>query len=230
MAGELEMSIGRRHLRRGLAAVGLTVFTLHLLVFVFDRFDLFGETLVRRLGNLGAENTFPTWLAAVLLLAVAVLCWAVGRAAPEDSRYWYVLAVGVGLMSIDEVSSFHEALTGPVRRLVGMEGIFYYAWIVPAIIVVLVALALFWKFLFRLPPGLRNQLFVAAGVFVLGAVGFEMAEGIVTSGGGRDSVLFNVLVTVEEMLELLAMAIALDALVAHLARQSATLTVQFTDP
>lgn len=63
--------------------MGLTVFTLHLLVFVFDRFDLFGETLVRRLGNLGAENTFPTWLAAVLLLAVALLCWTVGRAAPE---------------------------------------------------------------------------------------------------------------------------------------------------
>ena len=229
MASDSHLNISRRRFRRRIVWVAAALLAMHAFVYVFDRYDVFGETLLRRLGNVSTENTFPTWLAAVLLLTTALMCWVVGHVAKADRFYWNGLGVVLILLSVDEVASFHEAAAGPLRRLLDLDGGLYYAWVIPAVVLVVSAVIVFWRFLFRLPPSLRNQLMLASALYVVGAVGFEILEGVLSTDDQRDSFGFFALVTVEEFLEMAGAALAIDALLGYLAARGGRLAVAFVD-
>jgi hypothetical protein len=114
--------------------------------------------------------------------------------------YWSVLTLTFVALSIDEASSVHEMVMAVLSRTWHTGGLLKYAWVIPALVLVpLFALASV-PFLLRLPRRIA-ALFVAAGaVFVTGALGFELLEGL-TDGRG---VTFVVLYLVEESLEIAA--------------------------
>lgn len=133
----IPLSIDRRVISRSLLAMVAAVVIVHVFVGVTDDLDLVGESLWRRLSNLDVENSVPTWLTAVLLLASALLSGLAGRVESLDDgdqvRYWWILAAGMLVLSVDEVASFHEVLAGPLRRALDLDGLFYYGWVVPAL-------------------------------------------------------------------------------------------------
>ena len=215
-------------MRRGLSAVVGLVLLIHLYIGVTDSANLFGESLWRRLANLDSETSFPTWLTSMLLLMSAVLCWLESRLDTTNMRKrWRLLAVGFVVLSIDEVAALHEMTAGPLRRLLDVGGPFFYAWVIPALAIVVVAAAYFYPILPPLPRSTRFRILLAGGLYVMGAVGMEMVSGVLTDDGQRDSWTFYATATVEEIMEIGGVFLFVDTLILRLAERTSFLRIAF---
>lgn len=183
---------------------------------------LVGTTVPGRISvlDLGAEQSVGTWVSSALHASAAVLAAVAALLARRVhggrwERSWWLLAAVFAVMSVDEVAAVHDRLLGPVRAALGTTGVFYYAWVIPALALGAVFLLLQIRFLVSLDRSTRLGLLGAGALFVAGAAGMEMAEGWLASVGRRDSLLFDVLVTVEEVAEIGALSLAVCVLLRH---------------
>jgi hypothetical protein len=184
--------------------------------------------------NLDGENNLPAFYAVFLLLVASALllatAWLERARGGADARYWAVLGAGFLLMSVDEACSLHEALIPPMRQLLGAGrlGIFYYAWVVPALVFVALAGVYFLQFVRRLPPATRHACLLAAALYLGGALGVELLEGRHRELHGGDP-MYNVYVTVEEALEYAGLVVLIHGLLRHLAAHHGELRVGFAN-
>lgn len=170
------------------------------------------ETAVGLL-SLSFEGNLPTWYASSLLLLCALLLAAIAtdvaaRGGPYR-RHWWGLAGGFAFMSIDEAVQLHEHAGGHL----GLGGVLYFDWVVPAAIVVALVGATYLGFLRALPPRRRRWFVVAGAIYVGGAVGAELPLGWWTERAGTDSAGYVIIDWVEETLELTGASVFLLALV-----------------
>jgi hypothetical protein len=155
-----------------------------------------------------AERNIPTFFSSCLLLSSALLFLVITlierSRATRYVKYWMTLSCGFLLMAIDEVVSLHEQLAIPIRNLLGniKLGIFYYAWVIPGIILVLVLSVFFWKFLAHLSKKMRRDLLTAAAIYLSGCIGFEMIGGYYAEIHGSHNLIYSALSTIEESLEM----------------------------
>jgi len=184
--------------------------------------------------NMNEETSVPTWFATILLLASSGLLWMTGtiKALAKDvfARYWKVLAVIFLVLSIDEGSSIHEILSVLVGTALGIqEGIFYYAWVIPVLFLLIVLGFWFFKFWQNLSLSIRWLVFWAGLLYIGGALGIEMLGSYyVTKLGGYDFNYF-LLVAVEEGLEKLGLIVFIYALIKYLARLKGKAWIGFQD-
>lgn len=175
-----------------------------------------------RLFDLGQEANIPTFFSALLLLAASSLLTIIAAAkrqsGAEFAKHWVVLAVGFFFLALDESAQIHELLIRPMRDLLGRysEGIFYFAWVVPGIgIVAILAFAFFrfWRSLDR-----ATMIYFAVGglLYIGGTVGIEMVDGLVAAKHGKDNLLYNMLVVVEEGMEMSGVIVFITGLLHHL--------------
>jgi hypothetical protein len=194
--------------------------------------------------NVSEERNLPTAF-AVMLLAIATLLLAAvflmeSRRGGEMLRYWVVLTCGFLWMTADEAMSFHERVMRPMRRLLGNEdlGLFYYAWVVPALALVAVLGAFFAKFLLRLPSPTGRRFLIAGTLFLSGAIGLELFGGrfdekygvneLMAAGEtGLIMIQYSALATVEESLEMAGIIFFIWSLLWYLANEDAELIVRF---
>lgn len=196
------------------AALTLAGVASDLSRFFFHRETAFGLV---RLFDLDGEGNVPAWYASITLLAAAVLLFAVSRLCPLDQvRKWKLLACIFVIASIDEVAQFHESAGMIVNRYVRFGGVFYFAWLVIAIPLLLVVAYMFVPFLFRLSRRVRNLSLAAGCVFLAGAVGMEMVSGVYADARGYANLGFKLLANAEEFLEMTGVAIWIYALLIHL--------------
>ena len=166
--------------------------------------------------DLNGEGNFAAWFQSALLVVSAVLTLALAshfreRGAPLAHR-WVALSGLFGLMAIDETAQLHDMLTGPVRR--GLEidfGVFYFAWLVPAVGFLVACAWYFAPVAFSLPAAIYRRLFVALGVYFGGSVLVEMISGFVVESGRRSTPYLLVL-TVEEACEVAGTLLVVGAL------------------
>lgn len=119
-------------------------------------------------------------------------------------------------MSLDEGSGIHENSAAPMRRLVGGEGTWlHYAWVLAGAAVVLLVVAVLFRFWWNLPNRTRFFLALAAVIYVAGALGFEMIGGYVRSTIS-DGLKYSLFVMLEESFEMLGASTAIYALLNHL--------------
>lgn len=184
-----------------------------------------GTELARDVGgflSLGSELAPGTWVASTMLLACSALAVAGALVARTTDRRWMtswlVLAATFGVLSLDEVANIHERVSPRIGSMLGNpSGVLTFAWIVPAVVLGIAFLVVEIPLLRHL--GAAGRRLVAAGVvFVLGAVGFEMIQGDLTSSGDRATLAFDALVVVEELLEFAAVMWAAVILLEHLRR------------
>jgi hypothetical protein len=93
------------------------------------------------------------------------------------------------------------------------------------IAVVLVGLA-FVPFLRSLDSRTRMMMLLAGGLYVSGALGFEMISGLVADARGLDTLLYATLTSIEEILELSGLSVFLIVVIGELRRRNPRLTVQ----
>jgi hypothetical protein len=218
---ELRLRLSTRRIVRTLVLVVILLHIINVVVvwvrFTPVKFPLDG-TFVSLLGVSG-EGKIPTWYSAATMLFCSFLValiafWKKKTAAPYVPQ-WIILAILFALMSLDEATSIHEMTTGPIREAFNTQGGFYYAWVIPGIIFVILFGILYLRFIRHLPSKTRN-LFVLAGlVYVGGVLGMEIVGSAYTSRFGW-SLTYGVLASIEEILEMSGIVIFIYALLDYM--------------
>ena len=166
--------------------------------------------------DLNGEGNLAAWFQSALLLTCALLTLALashfrGQRAPLAHR-WVALSGLFALMAIDETAQLHDMFTGPLRR--GLEidfGVFYFAWLLPAVGFLAVCAWYFAPVAFSLPAAIYRRLIGALGVYFGGAILVEMISGFAVESG-RQSTPYHLVLTLEESCEIAGTLLVVGAL------------------
>lgn len=180
----MNLQFSTKSITKFLVALNIIFIILHLvLFFIHHNFEIsdLAYDIVRRF-NMDREASIPTWYAQMILAALsASFAWVTifkFKAKDKFRFHWLGISFIALYMSIDEGSELHELATNPVQDLFQISsGIFFFAWIVPAMIVVLLVAIIFFRFFLHLPSRTRNLIALSALIFIAGAVGVEMISG-----------------------------------------------------
>jgi hypothetical protein len=194
---------------------------LHVVAIVVERaFGVPRTSGALRQLDLNAEANLTAWFGSVLILACAAVAGTVALAARTDEpvlvRRWAVLAGLLLVMSVDESAQLHDLATAPLRHALGTDlGPFHFAWVLPALVVVVVAAAYLAPLVRSLRPRERARLLTAAATYLAGAVLLEMVGGLVVDVDPLVegyTLPYLAAITVEESCELLGSVLLLAAL------------------
>jgi hypothetical protein len=139
--------------------------------------------------------------AACLLCLITILKWK------NKERYvasWGILTVGFLIMALDEGASIHEKLMPIMHMLLGdnLPSIFFFPWVIPAILAIAIMAPFFVKFLIDLPTKTKILFVLSALIYLGGALGAELVSGYYAGKFGMKNFGFNLIATVEEIMEM----------------------------
>ena len=170
--------------------------------------------------NLEAEKNVPTVFSSLQLFIAAILlsiCAAQHKLIHgEYFRHWAGLSAIFIFLAFDESASIHEKTLSITRELFGTSGLLYYSWIIPFGIFAVIVLLANVRFLLALPSRIGLIFFLSGAVFITGAIGMEMLEGQINEAGGYRSFDYMILVTIEEILEMVGIYGFIYGLLSHL--------------
>lgn len=172
--------------------------------------------------DLDQEGNIPAFFSTCLFLinaALFFLLWKVKDCVDGSRKIWLFLAGLLFFLGIDEFAALHERLIKPVKSLLPVSGFFYYAWIIPyGIALVVLAFFLVPK-LWKLDRPTRSGFMLSAIVFVTGAIGFEMLSGQYMDGKTETDLVFGLLVAGEEILEMMGLIILINTTLERIQRR-----------
>ncbi|MEX2203021.1 MAG: hypothetical protein WD965_02920 [Actinomycetota bacterium] len=168
------------------------------------------------------ERSLPTLYSSLMLLLSALLLGVIARERRRNGgpyvRHWQVLSLTFIYLSVDEFAALHEQAIDPVRRLLDIEGgPLLHAWVVPGAIGVAVFGVAFARFVRHLPLIVRQRVVLASVLFVGGAIGVEILGSLHAASSGQQNMRYAAIVTVEETLEMVGVAVFVSALLAYIA-------------
>jgi hypothetical protein len=209
----------------------------HLIAVVVQRWvghdGIAGTEVVVRVFGMDGELNAPTWYSASALLFCAGLAGLIAALQRRPTRgaagpwHWALLAATLAFLSLDEAALLHEELSKPLTRSFDLDEArwAYWAWLGPYLAATVLFVGVFARFLWRLPAHTRRPLLAGGAVFLGGAAGLELV--------GRDmwdegdvSTPYLMLVGVEEILEMLGVALLAYALLTFLNREVGPFTVR----
>lgn len=177
-----------------------------------------------------AEKSFYTWYSVSLLFVTGLMAFrqadAIGRNGPHHWR-WLLISVIFVYLSADESLTAHEKLAKLGAMIVRPEGFFRYAWVVPAMALVVVTVLPLLA-LVRDLPRRERLLTVASGLFYVGgAVGMEMIDGKISEIWGEETIPYQVINSLEEAMEVIGVLIFIHVLMSlERLRQGAAVKAQ----
>ncbi len=218
----LSLTIRPRTIAAALLSVIAVLSVLNALTLVAE-FG-FGHDYVKGLSpmfRLNAEGNIPTFFSALLLLSAAAICAAVAIAARRtggrDWTGWAGLAAIALFLTLDEAAQIHELLDrnrGWAESFVRTEGVFLGPWVIAYSALVLIVAVVYLPMFLRFASRYRRLFATAAALYVGGAIGVEMIGATQWSLDG-DLLAFEVINSIEEMMEMTALTIAIYALVSY---------------
>jgi len=203
----------RKRLRLSISPGKLTT-ALILLVTIIMVATIFSDNLdlpkdINRFLNVGKEKSFPTWYSSIALLFCSLLLVIIAKykRAISDTftRQWSLLAIIFLFMSIDEIAALHELATVPTREALNTGGIFYFAWVIPAGILVILFGFYFLRFILHLDPNTRMLFLASAFLLLSGALLIEMIAAslyVEFKAGLRPVLLYEKVTELEEFFEM----------------------------
>ncbi|MFZ3032938.1 MAG: hypothetical protein WA138_02860 [Parvibaculum sp.] len=169
---------------------------------------------------LDEEMCLGAWYSSMLMLTGAGLLFLISRLAARfehrDVGYWTLLAFTFVGLSLDEATSVHEVFLEPIRAALDISGPLYFAWVVPALIMVPLFGLAYLGFLRRLPRLYGLWFTISGAVFIAGALGMEMVGGVTFLAYGEHGLPYVLSFITEESLETLGMTSFVIALVSYL--------------
>jgi len=246
--GRVEFSarIAPQQLRRALITASLVLTAISVGVALFVQFaqqrrsGRLGRLLLRLMQNFNAalERSVPTAFTLLLLLGCAALLFAIALVHRRRQLgwvpHWRALAVLFVLFAADEFLGLHEQVAVPIRSMLRHRagGLFYFAWVVPAVLFVIVAGVALRRFFAELPPTTRRDFLLGVALFVGGAVGLEMIGGVrvsalgATASAARTDLVYAALTNIRQCMEMVGITLFLTAALDHLMVRVATIRVQ----
>jgi len=194
--------------------------------------DFTGRDWLVIMFGLGGEANLPATFSGGLLLFSAMLLGTIAlerrRSSAPFAQHWTLLAWIFLYLGLDELASIHDHITVPLRRLLDSDGFFYYVWVIPYIAGVTALLLGSIRFLAHLAGSTRHLFFVAGTLYIGGALGMELLEGFYVSQMGSETFLDTVLVTVEELMEMLGAVVFIHALLCYIRASLRNFTLQLS--
>jgi hypothetical protein len=184
-----------------------------------------------RLFNTSGYGNIPRYFRALLLLNASLLLMTIAYAkrtiADRFTGYWTALAVIFLYLSIDDAASIHELGSRIYIPWLDGTGIQPYAWAVIGVGFVIVFGLSFYRFVFQLPPRIRN-LFIASGViYVLGACGMEIAKGFVARYMPTSSAAIGIVKTSKQTMEALGNTLLIYTLLMYMSLYIGRFHIEF---
>lgn len=206
-----------------MAGIYITYFTSH--------HEIYTVTLLVKLFNFDFERNLPTVFSSCILLFSGFLLHYIALHEKKPSRPykdWLLLAVIFYYLAIDEAISLHEILIHPVRKI-GTTGIFFWAWVIPYGLALLVFILYYLRFLRKLPAVVAKGFIIAGVIYVAGAIGFEMwGAHIYTTHNETLTFSYALVATVEELLEMLGILYFIRVLLYYIECSYGGLRIKFS--
>lgn len=193
----------------GLTVIALALSLIYLFLLFFNTdFNASTQSGVTALFNLNAEVSIPTWYSQSNLLISAGALLVIGLASKSYRRYWFGLAGIFTYVSVDEGAAIHELTVSPIKRLFGIEsGLFYFSWVILFGFIFILLCLVYLKYYLALPQRTKFLFFLAAAIFLAGAVGLEMIGGAIAAESGEFGTTYGIVVAGEEFMEMLGVTV-----------------------
>ena len=209
----------------------IIVTIIFFLVLISSLGQIYQYTIAKGQGNeiisliwLSAEKSIPTvYATAQLLLCSCLLAVIAKKKRFDNNRYrlhWTFLSLIFLYLAVDEGAAIHEVSDKVVRKLLDTQGFWHHAWTIPAIILFSLFALAYSKFTLALPRDIRLLFIFAAATFVFGAVGMELVSGKIffEQDYSSNTPIYALVATIEEIFELMGIAIFIYALLRYLER------------
>ncbi len=184
-----------------------------------------------KLFNFDLETNIPTLYSVVALLFASLLLLMITREhkqAHQPYAAWLGLMLLFLFLAIDEFASIHEHFSYTLHDSLETSGLFFYVWVVPYGVAFILFSLLYLKFLMRLPSRSRLLFILSGGIFVAGAIGMEMVGGWYHELYGDQTLVYALLYSCEEFLEMFGIALFIYALLEYMLKQFGVLRVEVT--
>ena len=142
---------------------------------------------------------------------------------------WEILGWIFLFLGLDEGLALHEEIGDLMELYITASGYLYFPWVIPYTGLVALLAVFYFRFLLHLPRPTMLRFIIAAGLFLTGAVGLEMISAQEADINGTTTITYSVLYTIEELCEMIAMVIFLQALLEYYAREFGTLSLRFSE-
>ena len=208
-------TISFRSFRRFQFGVVTLLVLLGLLHYLYVGY--FGQdalTNLTALLNLGKEDSIPTAFSIINLLISSVLLYFVHCMSKyrgdRVAFYWLVLSILFVLISIDEAASIHERAGGFDRFTgIALPVPSEHRWVLYGGIFAGAVFLFFLPFLLSIPRTMAWLLMLSGGMFVGGALGFEILGSwmLKSEFASRKDLIYDIRRVFEEGLEMYAIAL-----------------------
>ncbi|MCG2461195.1 hypothetical protein K8352_10585 [Flavobacteriaceae bacterium F89] len=168
--------------------------------------------------DLDTENNVPSFYSSLALLFSSILLYLIALYNKRNRlKYfaWILLSVVFFYLSLDEILELHEHLVHLTERMLNLSGYGTAYWVIPYGVLVVILLLSLFGFLNKLPKSTLKLFILSGFIFVSGAVGMEIIGGIQEELHGKLNVTYVVLITIEEVLEMLGIVVFIYALTSY---------------
>lgn len=169
---------------------------------------------------LDRESNLPTYFSSTLLLLSASLLGFIAilknRGDRRYTSHWLVLSFILLYLSIDEASQIHELLNKPVRMAFDTSGTFYFAWVIPAFIAVVIVAISYFRFLLHLPKKTGVQFALGGLIYVSGAIGGELLSAWYIANYSNTNLTYYSISSLEETLEIVGVIVFIYGLLEYI--------------
>ncbi len=173
--------------------------------------------------SVNAESTIPNWYSATILLIAAGLLALIAAAKYRTNApyrgYWLALSIIFLYLSIDEGAAVHEIFSDPLHTALNTSGFLGFGWQLAAAPLLLIFGFLYLRFVFHLPPRTRNLVILSGVIYVGGAFFGDavQANQLSLDGGDKLTLLYLAIGTVEELMEMMGIALFIYTLLSYMA-------------
>ena len=174
-----------------------------------------------KLFNVDRELNFPTWYSALTIAFCSLLLRiiAMGKKQQGDryTKDWQLLSLIFIWLAIDEVLSIHEILIIPeVSEALKLPWFLHSMWVIPGTVFVVWFIKRYSRFVRHLPYQSRFHFFSAAAFYIGGALIMEMIGSYVAEARGQQNLVYALIATAEEAMEMTGIVIFVYGLLYYL--------------
>lgn len=229
----MEIKINPKKILLFLAVIILSLLTFSVALQFYKYYQLKGSSrFIIDLLDLDKEFNIPTLFQTLHLFIVSAVLWGVGLIEKETNRgryfYWRVISIVFALAACDELLEFHERLISPLQKALKTGGFLQNAWVIPGGAFVIVFALYLLKFFKSIPKRTVGLFFVAAGIYLAGALGIEMIGARLWTSMGSNNLLYALIANIEESFEMIGLLVFDYALLDYLRSNAQSLVIRFT--
>lgn len=173
--------------------------------------------------DLDYEYNVPSFYSAFAILLCSALFFVIARYDKERLDYaqpgWFGLAAVFLFLSIDEAFQVHENIGDIVEGYVAPTGFLYFPWVIPYFALLMAFLLVYLRWMWKLPRRTAMLFILAGGIYITGAVVFDMLGGREAEVHGYESLSYSILYTIEEFLEMSGIVLLMYALLSYIEDQ-----------